>query len=106
MDDKLKSYYKDNRLYRGHRIVLPEASHKLQSTCDGCKYFITVVGRDETRKVCVAGAKAFRTRAKRVPQEMNILDLIMLLGKEALEDMLNKGQRYQIACGDYENDMG
>jgi len=102
MDGKLKRYYKNNFLYASHRMVLPAADEKFRRSCQRCKFFVEVVGQQETRKMCLSGVKAYRTGQKRVPDSVEILDLILLLGKEALQNMLGKGGQYQIACDQFE----
>ncbi len=102
MDDKTMKYYKGNNLYGGHRFITPPAGEIYRNSCRNCKFFIDVIGQQETRRICVAEVKAYRSRAKRVPESIEILDLILLLGKEALERMIKKGQGQEVACGEFE----
>ncbi|SHF02214.1 hypothetical protein [Desulforamulus putei] len=102
MDDKVKNYYKNNFLFAGHRMVMPQAGEKFQHSCSQCKYFVKVIGRQETRRVCLARVKAYQNRSKRVPDSIEIVELMLLLGKEALEKLLGEGGQYQMACGAFE----
>ncbi|WP_273483572.1 hypothetical protein [Desulforamulus ruminis] len=102
MDDKTLKYYKENTLYRGHRFIPPDAGEIYRNSCQDCKFFVNVVGQQETRRICVAEVKAYRSRAKRVPESIEILDLILMLGKEALERMIRKGQGQEVARGEFE----
>ena len=101
MDEKVKNYYRANHLYGGHRMMVPAAGEKFRNSCRKCKFFVSVTGREETRKVCVAEVKAYRSGAKRVPEHIEILDLILLLGKESLEEMIKKDRQQPIACGQF-----
>lgn len=83
-------------------MVLPEAGEKFKHTCRHCKYFVTVVGHQETRRVCLAGVKAYRSGYKSVPDSIGIVELMLLLGKETLQELLGKGRLDQIACGTFE----
>ncbi|GAB6182232.1 hypothetical protein JCM14036_35510 [Desulfotomaculum defluvii] len=102
MDDKVKNYYKNNFLFTGHRMVLPGAGEKFKHSCQHCKYFVTVVGHQETKKVCLAGVKAYQRGHKRVPDSIEIVELMLLLGKETLQELLGKGKEHLIACGTFE----
>lgn len=102
MDGKVSNYYKNNFLYAGHRMVLPISGEKFRSSCNQCKYYVDVIGQQETRKVCLYGVKTYRTGNKRVPVNIEIIELIFLLGKEALQQMVSEGGQHQMACGDFE----
>ncbi|AEG59234.1 hypothetical protein [Desulforamulus ruminis] len=101
MEEKVKNYYRANRLYGGHRMMVPAAGEKFRNSCQKCKFFVTVMGRQEARKICVTEIKAYRSGAKRVPEHIEILDLILLLGKESLEEMIKKGRQQPMACGEF-----
>ncbi|RYD02982.1 hypothetical protein N752_21455 [Desulforamulus aquiferis] len=45
--------------------------------------------------------KAYRAGHKRVPEEIDILELMLILGKEVLEGMLNRAEHHQVACGTF-----
>lgn len=102
MNDKTKNYYKNNFLFAGHRMVMPQAGEKFQHSCSQCKYFVNVIGQQETRRVCLARVEAYQSRSKRVPDNIEIVELILLLGKEALQKLLGEGGRHQMACGTFE----
>lgn len=102
MNEKVKTYYKNNFLYAGHRMVLPVSGEKFRNSCSQCKYYVDVIGQQETRKVCLYGVKTYRSGSKKVPESIKIIDLIFTLGKEALKGMLNQGGQYQVACGNFE----
>lgn len=102
MDGKVSNYYKNNFLYSGHRMILPVSGEKFRSSCIQCKYFVDVVGQQETRKICLNGVKTYRSGNKKVPENIEIIDLIFLLGKEALQSLLKEGGQYQAACGSFE----
>lgn len=101
MNDRVKKYYKNNYLFTGHRMVLPDAGEKFQHCCGQCKYFVEVIGQQETRRVCLAEVRAFSSGRKRVPENIEIMDLMLLLGQEALHKLLGKGGFDQMACGTF-----
>lgn len=105
MNEKVKTYYKNNFLYAGHRMVLPISGEKFRNSCDQCKYYVNVIGQHETKRICLYGVKAYRTGSKRVPNSIEIIDLILLLGKEALQGMLTRDGQHQMACGNFEQDF-
>lgn len=102
MDERVKGYYKKNYLYAGHRMIVPETSEKFRNSCNSCKYFVTVIGQTENKRVCLLAVKAFQRGSKRVPESIQILDLILLLGKESLQNILANTGPHQSACGSFE----
>ncbi|GAB6157034.1 hypothetical protein JCM39194_02340 [Desulfotomaculum varum] len=102
MDDKVKGYYKNNFLFTGHRMMMPQTGEIFQHSCSQCQYFVKVIGRQESRRVCLAGVKAYQNKSKRVPDSIEIVELMLQLGKEALEELLKEGRPHQTACGNFE----
>lgn len=105
MDEKVKNYYKNNFLFTGHRMVLPEAGEKYEHSCSHCKYYVKVIGQQENRHICLADIKAYRWGQKRIPDSIEIVELMLLLGKEALEGLVGRGSRHKMACGTFEQRM-
>ncbi|GAB6181737.1 hypothetical protein JCM14036_30560 [Desulfotomaculum defluvii] len=101
MDSKIRNYYANNHLY-SRKMIMPATSEKFKNSCQECKYYVEVVGHHETRKVCLVEVKAYQKRHKRVPANIEIMDLILLLGKEKLESLLGKGGQHLMACGEFE----
>ena len=48
-----------NKLWDGHRIVLPEMREKAVHRCRECRFLAVIVGQEETRSGCVAGIASF-----------------------------------------------
>lgn len=106
MSERAKNYYKNNFLFAGHRMVVPEAGEKFGHTCTHCQYYVKVIGQQETRQMCLAEINAYSSGRRRVPDSIEIMDLMLLLGREALQRMLGKGEGHQMACGTFEQKMG
>lgn len=84
-------------------MVVPLAGEKFQHSCGQCKYYVKVIGQQESRRICLAGVKAYRQRQRRVPESIDIMELMLLLGKEALEAMAAKRVSHNtMACGTFE----
>ena len=81
---------------------MPQAGEKFQHSCGQCKYNVKVIGQQENRRICLAGVKAYRQRQKRVPESIDIMELMLLLGREALQAMAGQGGNHNIACGTFE----
>ncbi len=101
MNDRLKNYYKNNFLFAGHQMMMPQAGEKFKHACGQCKYYVNVIGQQENRRICLAGVKAYRQRQKRVPESIDIVELMFLLGKEALQALASQGD-HNMACGTFE----
>ncbi|WXJ84407.1 hypothetical protein MTBGP_11980 [Moorella thermoacetica] len=75
-------------MYEGHRIILPGIRDRAYTTCETCRYFVQVIGREETKPVCLAEFNIYLTGEKRVPKEMNAVDFIMMAGREKLKEAI------------------
>lgn len=100
MNSRVRNYYSNNHLY-SRKMIMPDTREKFRNSCNDCQYYVQVIGH-KTRKVCLMEVKAYQNGQKRVPTSIEIMDLILLLGKEKLESMLGKGGENLIACGEFE----
>jgi hypothetical protein len=101
MDGKIRAYYAKNNLFAS-KMILPDMGEKFRAAgCAECKYYVNVVGQHETRKVCLSSVKSYYTGTKRVPRSIDIMELILLLGKEKLESMMGSGGDHKVACGEF-----
>lgn len=90
-----------NALYEGHRIILPGIRDRATATCQGCRFCVPIVGREETRLACLATLDIYLTGTKRVPGELKAVDFIWQAGKEKLIEAINKIHAANQACGLY-----
>ncbi|KJS64543.1 MAG: hypothetical protein JL50_18465 [Peptococcaceae bacterium BICA1-7] len=91
-----------NKLWEGHRLMLPELREKAVVTCRLCVFLVEVAGREETRTGCVAGIKEYGTLRKRVPRSIKALELLRRAGKDGLKEVLSRGaDPDSVACGLY-----
>lgn len=95
----IRDYYRKNFLYESHRLMLPELREKVIHTCSECKFFVKVVGRTETRSGCAALMPRYVNMARRVPRELDILEVLKTVGREGLEQVLHRASPHRQACG-------
>ncbi len=89
-----------NKLWEGHRFLIPELREKAVTSCRQCIFLAAVVGREETRTGCMAVVKEYGTLRKRVPREIHAADLIRRVGKEGLQEIIARGSDPDaVACG-------
>jgi hypothetical protein len=89
-----------NKLWEGHRLMLPEQREKAGATCRRCLFLVEVAGREETRTGCVAGLRAYGTLRKRVPRSIKALELLKQAGRAGLEAVISTGSDPDsVACG-------
>lgn len=70
--------------------------------CRDCVFFVNVVGREETRSGCVVSIKEYATLQKRVPSNIHGVELLRRVGKEGLQEIINRGVNPDaFACGLY-----
>jgi hypothetical protein len=89
----------DNKLWQGHRIVLPEAREVIIKQCCECRFFVTVQGVRETRQGCVAEVRKYRTLSVRVPAVIHMMEIMQTEGRDGLANILKKGDPLAQACG-------
>ncbi|MCL6612030.1 MAG: hypothetical protein K6T66_10885 [Peptococcaceae bacterium] len=80
-----------NKLWEGHRLLIPELREKAVAACRSCVFLVAVTGREETRTGCVAGIKEYGTLRKRVPREIHAAELIRRVGRDGLKEVLSRG---------------
>lgn len=89
----------DNKLWEGHRLILPEMREKALMHCRDCRFFAQVQGREEVRRGCLAGLPAYGTLQKRVPSKIGYLDLLKIAGPAGIDKILENGNPDAQACG-------
>ncbi|MDD4239063.1 MAG: hypothetical protein PHT62_11005 [Desulfotomaculaceae bacterium] len=97
----IHDYYRKNFLYEGHRMLLPELRDKVAHTCAQCKFFVRVVGRNETRSGCAAQIPRYAGLTRRVPGKLDAAEVLKLVGREGLERVLSTAGLYRQACGQF-----
>lgn len=90
---------KDNKLWEGHRIILPEMREKAVHTCRDCRFFVEIQGRWESRSGCVAGIPRYGTLERRVPPMIHALEILQMAGRDGLQAALEGGHPDNPACG-------
>lgn len=89
-----------NKLWEGHRLLLPELREKAVTTCRHCIFLVEVAGRQETRTGCLACVKEYGTLQKKVPRRIHAADLLRRVGREGLKEVVSRGSDPgAVACG-------
>ncbi|MFA5384378.1 MAG: hypothetical protein WC364_06900 [Eubacteriales bacterium] len=89
----------DNKLWEGHRLILPEMREKALTYCRDCRFFVQVQGREEVRRGCLAGVPAYGTLQKRVPPKISYLELLKMAGPAGANKILESGNPDAQSCG-------
>lgn len=97
----IRDYYRKNFLYEGHRLMLPELRDRVIHTCSGCKFLVQVVGGDEVRPGCAALIPRYASLARRVPAELNAVDVLKEVGREGLKRVTDGIAPHRQACGKF-----
>ncbi|MDN5345055.1 MAG: hypothetical protein PWQ18_1169 [Clostridia bacterium] len=90
-----------NALYEGHRLMLPGLKDRASATCQGCRFCIPILGREERKLACLATLDLYLTGERRVPRELSGRDFIWLAGKELLVKAVARVRPQGQACGFY-----
>lgn len=91
----------DNKLWEGHRIILPEMRERAGATCGDCRFFLKIQGQYEVRSGCVAHIEKFRKLQKRVPGVILLTEILKMAGREGLKKILEHDNPEEGACGDF-----
>lgn len=95
----LRDYYRRNFLYSSHRLYLPQGKDRAMQTCRDCVFFICIVGRTEKKKGCGALLPKFAGAVKRIPEEINVVEVLQEIGKAGLQECLSCCGENLTACG-------
>ncbi|MEW6424553.1 MAG: hypothetical protein AB1523_07365 [Bacillota bacterium] len=90
-----------NKLWEGHRIILPELREKATRCCGDCRFFVQIQDWEETRRGCVVGIPVYGTLQKRVPEVIPVSDLLKKAGGEELPKIFVRQDPQAPACGLY-----
>lgn len=91
-----------NKLWEGHRLLLPELREKVTSTCQRCLFLVKIAGRAESRPGCLVSIKEYSTLQKKVPREIQAINLLLQVGKDGLKEILEMGSNPDsMSCGLY-----
>lgn len=90
---------RDNRLWEGHRIILPEMREKVTRRCADCRFLVKIQGKEEARWGCVVGLPGYGTLERAVPETLHAAEVLRVVGKEGLAEALSRGNPEAQACG-------
>ncbi|MEW5761593.1 MAG: hypothetical protein AB1776_00120 [Bacillota bacterium] len=90
---------RDNRLWEGHRIVLPELREMASKRCADCRFFVRIKGREEARWGCVAGLPDCDIPGKLIPESLHAAEVIRVAGRDGLFRAVSHGDPGAQACG-------
>ncbi len=90
-----------NKLWEGHRIILPDAREKMVSCCRDCRFFVQIQGREEIKYGCVEIIEKYRKFCRRVPLKIHVMEVLKMVGKEGLKKILENGDPQRPACGKF-----
>lgn len=90
-----------NALYKGHQLMLPGIKDRAATTCQDCRFYVPILGREENKPACLATLDLYLTGERRVPVELQARDFIGLAGKETLAKAVAKVRPQRRACGFY-----
>ncbi|HHW29641.1 MAG TPA: hypothetical protein GXX21_08820 [Syntrophomonadaceae bacterium] len=90
------SIYNNNKLWEGHRVILPEFREKVIYKCRDCRYHILIQGKEELRQGCIEKYKELWSRP---PEKIEVLVLLKLVGEEGLQEILSRANPEAQSCG-------
>lgn len=91
------SIYDNNKLWEGHRVILPEFREKAAGKCRECRYHVLVEGKEEVRPGCLEKFKELW--GGRPPKRIHVMELLKAIGRKRLDEVLDGGNPNAPACG-------
>lgn len=100
-EKKIVRYYRQNFLYRSHTMMLPEMQEKNWYTCRDCRYFVTIVGKQENKSCCVRNIEPYGQQGKKISPQINIYEILKYVSPQQLVKLVEKNYAGKTACGDF-----
>jgi len=91
----------ENKLWTGHRLILPEMREKAVRRCEDCRFFVQIQGQEEMRRGCVVSIPEYGTLQKRVPEVILVFAILKKAGSDGLQTILARRNPGALACGLY-----
>ncbi len=79
-------------------MMLPELRDRVARTCPQCKFYILIIEKTEVRTGCAALIPQYADLVKRVPEKLDVTDILKIVGKEGLERVLAGPGSHCQAC--------
>jgi hypothetical protein len=97
----INDYYRKNFLYEGHRLMLPELRDRVAHICAQCKFYVIIAGKTASKTGCAAFIPLYANLAKRVPEKLDVTDVLRAVGREGLDMILAGPGNHSQACGQF-----
>ncbi|HZK17787.1 MAG TPA: hypothetical protein VFD15_00585 [Clostridia bacterium] len=79
-------------------MILPEMRKRAAGRCKDCKFMVSIAGKREKRRGCVASIKRYSLHNHGVPEVIDAIEVIRLVGTEGLQEVLKQGDPHKEAC--------
>jgi hypothetical protein len=79
--------------------MLPELRDMVAHTCARCKFYVIITGKAEIKTGCAAFIPLYGRLIKRVPEKLDVRDVLRAVGREGLERVLAGPGNHHQACG-------
>lgn len=89
--------YGNNKLWEGHRVLLPEFREKAIGKCRECRYYVLIEGKEEVRSGCIEKFQGLWSGNP--PEKIHVREVLKAAGREGLEEILSRTNPNARACG-------
>jgi hypothetical protein len=89
--------YGNNKLWEGHRVLLPEFREKATGKCRECRYYVLIEGKEEVRSGCIEKFKDLWYGNP--PEKIHVREVLKAVGREGLGEIVSRGNPNALACG-------
>lgn len=84
-------------------MMLPEMQEKNWYTCRDCRYFVTIVGRQECKTCCVRSIGVYGSQGKKVSSQIDIYEILKHVSPTELVKLVENSPAEKTACGAFKH---
>jgi hypothetical protein len=84
-------------------MMLPEMQEKNGHTCIDCRYFVTIIGRQECKACCIRSIGVYGRKGKNIPSQIDIYEILRYVSPTELIKLVENSPAGKIACGDFQH---
>lgn len=81
--------------------MLPELRDRVAHICAQCKFYVIIAGKTESKTGCAAFIPLYADLVKRVPEKLDVIDVLRAVGRDGLERVLAGPGNHSQACGQF-----
>lgn len=79
-------------------MMLPEMQERVRHTCQDCIFLVNVIGKKESKTICVKAIPEYVKRHKKIRREISIYEILKYISSRQLINLVLQSSPYRMAC--------